>query len=417
MAVMKRGGNWYIGFRPFKDKKIGLKLDVTSKAEARGIEAMLTRACRTGNYSGLDEAAREACLRMFVNQKWEFPPDLGGYAAPRPKEELTLWKAAEHFLRYPEISTSKGRWRYEIALAHLVAKIGKDLPLKSIWVPRLREYQIERRSEGAAPDTINRELGTLSKLFTVMMELQLIEANPVRLLKRLSAAAGERQVYLGRETVREIAGHCPPWYVPMLWTAYYTGMRRGEILGLTRKGMNLASRIIVITPEGTKEGLWKRVPIHQELAPILREVLEGPAVMSGKVFPLRDSRGVSELGLETFKNVWQRACHALSMDEPLPRFHDLRHTWKTNARRSGLHPEIEMAIMGHSQRRRSVHERYGRVSDRELLDAIDRMTFDHGETEIMVCRDSRKPTQENGNKMETNRARKEKRPCGNMAIP
>ena len=29
-------------------------------------------------------------------------------------------------------------------------------------------------------------------------------------------------------------------------------------------------------------------------------------------------------------------------------------------------------------------ERYGRISDEELLQAIDQMTFDHGETEILV---------------------------------
>jgi integrase len=398
MAVMKRGGNWYIYFRPFKDRKIGVKLDVTGKTEAKGIEAMLTRACRTGDYTGLDQVTREVCVRMFLNQRWELPPELGGTVAEPPKEELTLWRACERFLKYPEIKSSPGRWRYEIALAHLVEKIGQDFPLKSLWVPRLREYQLERKEEGAAADTINRELGVLSKLFTVMTELQLVESNPCRMVGRLSAISGQREVYLSRATVQQIADHCPAWYVPMLWTAYYTGMRRGEILGLTRKQMNLGSRVIVITPDGTKEHAWKRIPVHTELVPILREVLEGPALMNGNLFPLRDGRGINELGVETFKNVWPRACESLRMEEPLPRFHDLRHTWKTNARRSGIHPEIEMAIMGHSQRRRSVHERYGRISDQELLAAIDRMTFDHGETEIFVYRDPRKGSGENGNR-------------------
>ena len=51
-----------------------------------------------------------------------------------------------------------------------------------------------------------------------------------------------------------------------------------------------------------------------------------------------------------------------------------------------MHPEIEMAIMGHSKRGRSVHERYGRISDRELVEAIDQMTFDHGPTEVFVAK-------------------------------
>ncbi|MCX5860882.1 MAG: tyrosine-type recombinase/integrase [Deltaproteobacteria bacterium] len=81
---------------------------------------------------------------------------------------------------------------------------------------------------------------------------------------------------------------------------------------------------------------------------------------------------------------WDRKVSKIKLESP-PRFHDLRHTWKTNARRSGMHPEIEQAIMGHSQRGMNVHERYGRIGDQELIEAIDRMTFDHGETEILVA--------------------------------
>ncbi|MFC1836852.1 tyrosine-type recombinase/integrase, partial [Thermodesulfobacteriota bacterium] len=81
---------------------------------------------------------------------------------------------------------------------------------------------------------------------------------------------------------------------------------------------------------------------------------------------------------------WDRNMAKLDFDEA-PRFHDLRHTWKTNARRSGMHPEIEQAIMGHSQRGKSVHEGYGFISDEELIRAIDGMTFDHGETQILVA--------------------------------
>ena len=77
---------------------------------------------------------------------------------------------------------------------------------------------------------------------------------------------------------------------------------------------------------------------------------------------------------------------SLELAKPWPRFHDLRHTWKTNARRSGMDPEIREAILGHSTKERSVSERYGRISDKELVNAIDSMTFDHGETEILVAK-------------------------------
>ncbi len=353
--------------------------------------AILT-ACRSGDYASLTPLAREVCCRMFENQRWELPPELSGVT--HPKEELTLWKAIDIFLNYPDIKASKTRERYEYAFVHLVEKLGKEKSLKSLWVPDLKAYQMERQREGVAPATINWEMATLSRLFGVLIEMQLIDANPVRLLKRLSTKSGERQVYLSLQDVRLIMDKCPGWFRPIVLTAYYTGMRRGEILGLTRKQINLSRRIITLYPAsgnqgaGTKEGHWKRVPIHRELVPVLEEASKLSILTSEKVFLLQDGQAIRPLGIETFKNPWPRACEALEaenlLQKPFPRFHDLRHTWKTNARRSGMDPEIREAILGHSERGKSVTERYGRISDQELLNAVEQMTFDNGETEILV---------------------------------
>lgn len=39
-----------------------------------------------------------------------------------------------------------------------------------------------------------------------------------------------------------------------------------------------------------------------------------------------------------------------------------------------------------STRTKSVTERYGRISDKALITAIDQTTFDHGETEIWLAK-------------------------------
>jgi hypothetical protein len=78
MAVTKRNGKWYAYFRPFKDNKIWLRLYVEGKTEARQLEAVILRACRTGRYGGLDEIARDHLVRMWANQQWQLPPELGG---------------------------------------------------------------------------------------------------------------------------------------------------------------------------------------------------------------------------------------------------------------------------------------------------------------------------------------------------
>ncbi len=137
---------------------------------------------------------------MFVNQGWELPEELGGHLC-QPKEQITLWKAVELFLAYPEIKASANRWRHEIALVNLAEKLGKDTPLKSISVPSLKAYQMERLNKKVQPSAVNRELSTLSRLFGVMIELQLVEVNPVRLVRSLSEKTSERQAYLSFKAV------------------------------------------------------------------------------------------------------------------------------------------------------------------------------------------------------------------------
>ncbi len=383
MAVMKRNGHFFIYLRPFKTKKIGIKLDVATKTEAKQAETLLLRACRSGDYGALDPVARETCIRMFTNQGWELPPELQDRQTPR--EELTLWKAAELFLRYPEIRKARSRYRYELCLVHLVEHFGKDQAVKAIWAPEIKQYMIERLNSGVSPSTVNWEKATLSKMFQVLVELRQVDTNPVRLVKNLSQKSEERQAYVSLRDVTRIVERCPEWFRPFAWTAYYTGMRRGEILGLTRKQVDLSKRMLFLRPQDTKEGHWKRVPVHRELVPILGQALKVAALGSDSVFIVKDGRAVRPVNLESVKNPWPRACQALDLEKPWPRFHDLRHTWRTNARRSGVDPQIAESILGHYFKGKTVNERYGRISNRELIEAVDKMTFDHGETEIIVA--------------------------------
>jgi integrase len=378
MAIRKRGSVFHLRIRPF-GAEIGVKTTASTKQEARRIEMAIMTACTSGDYRALDPVSRAACVQMFRNKGWAIPPDL----APQHQvtEELTLWKATELFLTYPEIRDSKERARYQQCLVHLIKHFGKEKAVNSIWVPEIKNYVAERLGEKAAPSTANREKGTLSKMFQVLVELRLIETNPCRLIKNLSQKSEERQVYLARSDFQMIVDLAPAWLQPILMTSYCTGMRRGEILGLTRGQVSLSRRVILLGPKDTKEGHWKRVPIHGDLVPILEKVLKVQSLGTDHIFLVKDKPP----NKHSVKNPWLKAVRLMELD-PRPRFHDLRHTWKTNARRSGMDPEIREAIMGHWYRGRNVNERYGRISEEELIRAIDTMTFDHGETEIVVAR-------------------------------
>jgi integrase len=268
----------------------------------------------------------------------------------------------------------------EQCFAHLVEYFGKDKPAKEIWIPEIREYQTNRTHQGAAASTVNKEKAALSKMFQVLIELRWLDLNPARMVRPISEKYAKRQAYISFQDFRRIVTQLPYWFQAVAKTAYYTGMRRGEILGLTWKRVDLKKRTILLGPDEVKERQWKRVPIHSELAAILEAVRCEQLVGLSRVF-LHNGQPVNHR--DEVRWCWDRNVAKLDFEQA-PRFHDLRHTWKTNARRSGMHPEIERAIMGHSQRGKTVHEGYGFISDEELIRAIDGMTFDHGETQILV---------------------------------
>ncbi len=383
MSVETRKSGFFVGLR-LNGKQMVVKTYAKTKKRAKEIEMALRTSCRSGVFGVLDPETREVCVRLFQNQGLEIPSDL------RPNEPvmegLTLWRAVDLFVNYPTIRNCKAKERYIYCIKNLLRWFGKDKSLKEIWAPDIRLYQAERMTEGASPDTVNWETSTLSRIFGVTLELRLIDTNPVRMVEQLSRKSSEREAYISQSDVRALVEKCPAWFASIVWTSFYTGMRRGEVLGLKRSEVNFSRRIITLSPDETKEGHWKRVPIHRELVPTLREAFKLSALGCDDVFLVLDGNGVRPIPLETARNPWPRACAKLNLTKPCPRFHDLRHTWKTNARRSGMDPEIREAILGHSTKARSVSERYGRISDKELADAIDLMTFDHGETEILVSK-------------------------------
>src|SRR5271157_3756242 len=383
MAVTKRKKGYYIYFRPFRQDLVGVATDARSKTEARQMEMQLLKACRTGDYGALDPTEREVCVRMFQNQSWALPDQLE-ISLPT-SGELTLWKGIELCLTYPGMKDSSNRERHEQAFLHVVRIMGQDRNIKSIWVPDIEDYQIRRLDEGAAPSTVNKEKAALSKIFNVLIKLRLIEVNPAKLVKNLNEKSGEREVYLSHKDFRLIVEELPIWERPIVQTLYYTGMRRGEALGLTRDRINLKERMILLRPEDVKERRWKRVPIHRDLVPILEEVLKVRSMGTDKIFLIK-GRAPNE---DSLRKPWTKAVEELEFD-PAPRLHDLRHTWKTNAMRSGMEPEIRESIMGHWFRGKTVAERYGRISDADLVREIDKVSFKNGETEILVSESKKK---------------------------
>lgn len=396
-AIEKQKIGFSLRFRPL-GKQVRVHVPVETEEQVVKTKEAVEMACRSGQFSRLSGLEKDLARTSFEKSGFAVPADLlherfqPQIVQPGP---LTLWQAVELFLNYPPIRTDEpNRERHIYAFKHIVRFLGKQTVVEEIWVPEVRAYMEHRKSSGAANTTINREKSTMSKLFTVLQELRMVDQNPCRLVKRLSTKASERKVYISYSDAIELFRRLPVWFRPIAQTVYYTGMRVGEAFGLRRRMVDLDRRMIFFGPGMVKEDDWKKIPIHRELVPVLESCLNATPRFEDVLFVIRDCRGVRLPSDESMKNPWRKACSAMGLD-PRPRLTDFRHTWRRNAARSGISDRISEEIMGHWTAEKPVSRRYGALlEDEELLEAIDRLTFDHGQTRIWLGHDVPKPQNE-----------------------
>jgi integrase len=189
-----------------------------------------------------------------------------------------------------------------------------------------------------------------------------------------------RQVYISYSDALKLFALLPEWCRPIVQTIYYTGMRVGEAFGLEKGMLDLDKRIIFLRSGMVKEDDWKRIPIHRKLLPVIESCQTATTRSEDRLFGIRGRNGVRSPSDKSVTNSWRKACAEMNLC-PSPRLADLRHTWRRNAERSGMPDIIGKEIMA----RRTVNLRYASlVGDNELLQAIDRLTFDHGKTYVGV---------------------------------
>jgi integrase len=383
MAIREVNGSYYVYFT-WKKQRIETVTSAKTLAEAKRIEKDARSAFRLYRFDNLEPGALEFVTKTFENKGWAAPTEL---SHPDPEEELTLIDAVKEYLRADSRHRSE---RNLYALNPIMAHFGEARSLKTIKVAQIKAYQRERGKK-VVNATVNRELAVLSGVMRLQVEQERLDFNPCGSAKRLPAH--QRDSYLSWEDFNSLLENSW-WLRDILVTLYYTGMRFNEVVNLRWEMYRPERRMLILPPEMTKEGKNpnsgrlrpKRIPLRREVMTILdsrrRSVDQKVVKVTGLIFgyegkvKLEHGKPISR---SMVRKVWGRAIRLAGLTGL--QFRDFRHTWKTNAQRSGMDPSVRNLIVGHSAVR-SVEDRYIRISDQELLKAVDGMTFDHGWTEL-----------------------------------
>ncbi|MGZ9570703.1 site-specific integrase [Alcaligenes nematophilus] len=308
----------------------------------------------------------------------------------------TLSEALEQYLT--EVSPYKKSAYQERSLARAwtcTLLAGRNLArITQQDLQRIRDDWMQDR----APATVNRRMALLSHLYTVARKDWGYNwlANPVQLVRRPAVNdARDRRLFTQIRLYGVSPDECPrseiDWILKytrseclptIVALAVETGMRRSEIVTLTREKIDLTHG--VITLQDTKNGDTRYVPLTPFARDALRKWLVGKP-LRGRIFdvsPGSISRAFARARLRARK-AYEDLCRKYSR-RPVRayfldlRFHDLRH--EATSRLADVFPAHELAkVTGHRDTR--MLQRYFHPRGRDLAQKLMRSKMGRDQSE------------------------------------
>lgn len=309
MSVFKRGERWYYAFMIRRRRYREVISEARTKAQALEAESR----ARDEVYSGKFGSRRSPELQSYCDRV--FIP----------------WVKNNHQ------SSENTLWRLNTVLRHFGKK-----KLDTITIMEVEKYKRKRLDAGLSPVTINKEIKLLKMILKMAHEAGVIMSNPLQRIRFLREPDHRQRVLSSDEEARLLRA-CPDGYSNALTSlrqaiviALTTGMRQGEIYGLTWEQIDRERNVIIveksIRSRTTKTGRTRTIPLSAPLARLLDSIprRKSPRVLNGTFF----------------HELWSRALTRAEIKDL--RFHDLRHTAATRLADVGVDVFTIQAILGHS---------------------------------------------------------------------
>jgi integrase len=275
------------------------------------------------------------------------------------------------------------------------------------------EVFLQEKTGVLAPKSINHLRGYVSRIYNAARAAGRYDGdNPAKGVAKRRVPRG-LPTYLREDEVLPVLDAIPWRWQPLFATAIYTGMRKGELLGLLKSHVDLEGRKVAVARSydrnTTKGGHADVIPLAKEVVPYLAEAMrrargtlvfpDESGAMLSRHTPLEDvlRRALARAGVvEHFEHrCRKRGCgHQETASDPglrrcprhgdklwpVPivrkiRFHDLRHTTASLLMMRGANPAAVQRILRHTDPKVTT-EVYGHLSPGYMQSEIDRLAFE-----------------------------------------
>lgn len=252
---------------------------------------------------------------------------------------------------------------------HVYPRIG-DRPLASI---RSTEIQALVRSlnDDLAPSTIAVVYGRVAAVLRAAVRDRIISISPCIDIRLPKAAAAAALDVLTTDQVQALAASVPGRYAAVILTGAGTGLRPGELFGLTLDQIDFLHRTVRVTQqlvrvrgEGVRvgplktQGSYRDVPLPTFVADVLTSHLQHwtPHRELGLVFTNERDDPIQQ---HPFAAMWETARRNADLpDWATP--HDLRHYYASVLIRSGASIKVLQTRLGHASAKTTL-DTYGHL--------------------------------------------------------
>lgn len=315
--------------------------------------------------------------------------DQGRFIEP---SKITLEEWFRQWLEVYCTAKPSSKVKYETDMrVHVLPSLG-HLPLQKLTPMAIQQLYHKKECEGLAPKTIKGIHCVIHKTLDQAVKLRLIQRNISDDCETPRVVPKEMRPLKDAEVGAFLQANKGSVYEQLNYVAVFTGMRQGELIGLTWDCIDFERGTIrlyrQIQKEKQKGGQYKFVPLKnseartimpaQQVMKVLQQVKGqqeewrnrcGDAWYNQDSLVFTNPMGVHLCPFTVFKH-FKKIVKRLGLAEV--RFHDLRHTFAVLSLQNGADIKSVSVMMGHSTVAFTM-DKYGHVSDAMQIANANRM--------------------------------------------
>lgn len=264
---------------------------------------------------------------------------------------------------------------------HILPAFG-DLALAKITTPRVRAWSSKMRGPtGPGSSTAAKCYRLVRAILGTAVEDGLISTNPCT-IKGAGKEPESKRPIVSVAQAFELADLIGPRLRSVVLLAAFVGLRKGEMLGLRRRDLDLEAALVsidqqrqlsrkgkhLVGPPKTDAGV-RVVAIPSALLDDLRLQLEEYAQPGDDGYVFTGKKG-GPLAPHVLQSAWEKARHQLDLDHV--HLHDLRHLAGTLAASTGAGTKELMYRFGHASPQAALRYQHAtRERDSAIASALD----------------------------------------------